>query len=64
MFRPIDYNALDREFRPGKPPSTEIRRRIVDLYFSPRKHPFLLALRRWERFASRNVCDSATKIPY
>ena len=32
MFRPIDYNALDREFRPGKPLSTEIRRRIVDLY--------------------------------
>ena len=34
MFRPIDYNALDREFRPGKPLSAEIRRRIVDLYFS------------------------------
>ena len=32
MFRPIDYNALGREFRPGKPLSTEIRRRIVDLY--------------------------------
>ena len=32
MFRPIDYNALDREFRPGKRLSTEIRRRIVDLY--------------------------------
>ena len=31
---------------------------------SLRKHPFLLALRRWERFARRNVCDSATKIPY
>ena len=31
MFRPIDYNALDREFRPGKPLSTEIRRQIVDL---------------------------------
>ena len=27
MFRPIDYNALGREFRPGKPLSTEI---IVD----------------------------------
>ena len=25
---------------------------------SLRKHPFLLALRRWERFARRNVCDS------
>ena len=25
MFRPIDYNALDREIRPGKPLSTEIR---------------------------------------
>ena len=34
MFRPVDYNALDREVRPGKPLSTEIRRRIVDLYFS------------------------------
>ena len=32
MFRPTDYNALDREFRPGKPLSTDIRRRIVDLY--------------------------------
>ena len=31
---------------------------------SLRKHPFLLALRRWERFARRNVCDSATEIPY
>ena len=34
MFGPIDYNALGREFRPGKPLSTEIRRRIVDLYLS------------------------------
>ena len=34
MFRPIDYNTLDREFRPGKPLSTEIRRQIVDLYLS------------------------------
>ena len=34
MFRPIDYNALDREFRPGKPLSMEIRRQIVDLYLS------------------------------
>ena len=34
MFKPIDYNALDREFRPGKPLSTEIRRLIVDLYLS------------------------------
>ena len=31
---------------------------------SLRKHPFLHALRRWGRFARRNVCDSATKIPY
>ena len=29
-----------------------------------RKHPFLLTLRRWGRFAQRNVCDSATEIPY
>ena len=32
MFRPIDYNALDREFRPGKPLSTEIRRK-TDSWF-------------------------------
>ena len=31
---------------------------------SLRKHPFLLALRRCGRFAGRNVCDSATEIPY
>ena len=34
MFKPVDYNALDREFRSGKPLSTEIRRLIVDLYLS------------------------------
>ena len=34
MFRPIDYDALGREFRPGKPLSTEISRRIVDLYLN------------------------------
>ena len=34
MFRPIDHNALDREFRPGQRLSTEIRRRIVDMYLS------------------------------
>ena len=31
---------------------------------SLRKHPFLLALRSWERFARRDVCDSGVKIPY
>ena len=31
---------------------------------SLRKHSFLLALRCWGRFARRNVCDSATEIPY
>ena len=31
---------------------------------SLRKHPFLFALRRWGRLAQRNVCDSATEIPY
>ena len=30
---------------------------------SLRKQPFLLALRRWGRFARRNVCDSAKEIP-
>ena len=34
---------------------------IID---SLRKDPFLLALRRWGRFAWRNVCDSAAEIPY
>ena len=34
MFRPIDYNVLGREFRPGKPLYTEIRRQRVDLYLS------------------------------
>ena len=34
MFRPIDYDPLGREFRPRKPLSAEIRRRIVDLYLS------------------------------
>ena len=29
--------------------------------FSLRKRPFLLALRRWGRFARRNVCDSSTE---
>ena len=28
-----------------------------------RKHPFLLALLRWGRFAQRNVCDSQTETP-
>ena len=32
--------------------------------YSLRKHPFLLALRRWGSFARRNVCDSATEILY
>ena len=31
---------------------------------SLRKHPFLVALRRWKRFSRRNVCDSAAEIPY
>ena len=30
----------------------------VYVLYSLRKHPFLLALRRWGRFARRNVCDS------
>ena len=32
--------------------------------YNLRKHPFLLALRRWGRFGRRNVCDSATEIRY
>ena len=31
---------------------------------SLQKHPFLLALCRWGRFAQRNVCDSGEEIPY
>ena len=31
---------------------------------SLQKHPFLLAPRRWGSSAKRNVCDSATEIPY
>ena len=31
---------------------------------SLRKHPFLLTLRRWGRFARRNVGHLATEIPY
>ena len=34
------------------------------LFFSLWKHPFLLHLRRWGRFARRNVYDSAAEIPY
>ena len=34
------------------------------LNLSLRKHPFLLALRRWGRFARRNVGDSGTEIPF
>ena len=34
------------------------------LRLSLRKHPFLHVPRRWGRFARRNVCDSATEIPY
>ena len=36
---------------------------VTRKWLSVRKHPFLLALRRWGRFAPRN-CDSATEIPY
>ena len=36
----------------------------LDYIRSLRKQPFLLALRRWGRFARNNVCDSATEIPY
>ena len=34
MFRPVDYKVLGREFKPDRPLSKEIRRRIVDLYLS------------------------------
>ena len=29
-----------------------------------KKHPFLLALRRWGHFTRKNVCDLVTEIPY
>ena len=38
----------------------EISRQGISL----RKQPFLLAPRRLGRFAQRNLCDSAIKIPY
>ena len=34
------------------------------LRLSLRKHSFLHTPRRWGRLARRNVCDSATEIPY
>ena len=34
----------------------------LDIAF--RKQPFLLAFRRWGRFARNNFCDSATEIVY
>ena len=37
---------------------------ITETRVSLRKHPFLLALHRWGHFARRNICDSATEIPY
>ena len=37
---------------------------FVNVFSSLRKRPFLLALRRWGRFAQRNVRDSATEISY
>ena len=45
--------------------NVQILRYVTDIILgSLRKHPFLLALRRWGRFAWRNICDSATEIPY
>ena len=38
--------------------------RLILSTHSLRKHPFLLALRRWGRLARRNVCDSVAKTPY
>ena len=37
---------------------------VTETRVSLRKHPFLLALHRWGCFARRNVCNSATEIPY
>ena len=42
----------------------EFRKGAINSSSSLRKHPFLLALRCWGRFARRNVCNSATEIPY
>ena len=40
-------------------------KRLVHVYVtSLRKHPFLLTLHRWGRFAQRNICNSATESPY
>ena len=51
----------DTYFRYLLPTSTYFR---VMFLTSLRKHPFLLALCCWGRFAWRNVCDSGTAIPY
>lgn len=32
MFRPVAFNALGREFKPGRPINNETRRRIINLY--------------------------------
>ena len=36
----------------------------IKVYLACENIRFSFALRRWGRFARRNVCDSATKIPY
>ena len=39
--------------------------KLVHVYVtSLQKHPFLLALRCWGRFARRKICNSAAEIPY
>ena len=45
--------------------NVQILRYMADIILgSLQKHPFLLALHRWRRFARRNICDSVTEIPY
>ena len=63
----FDTPQLQRKIRTSRPmqlPNYISVPSAPSLIGSLRKHPFLLALLRWGRFAPRNVCDSATEIPY
>ena len=54
MFKSIDYNALDREFWPGKPLSREIRRRMFFFVFERRGTEGNLTYSSWAIFKTRN----------
>ena len=65
-YRPATWKLFDS---PGFEPIRNgeifwMSNNVTETCVSLRKHPFLLALRRWGHFARRNVCDSAAEIPY